>query len=416
MPSRQDVARRSLPCVTVNPHADPHAKINCDGAARDSCGDRRRRMKWRIGLAFAVIGGISIWWTILAGPVTVSRTVIHNFSDIDDHQIFPQRKLLASAKPFQFREAAAAAQARWPATRIGPHDATLGELLRATDTTAFLVVKDGAIAFESYAGGYGRTTPSLSFSVAKSIFSILVACALEDGYFRSLDQPVTDFIPELRSRGFEAVTIRHLMQMTSGVDYAENGFPLGIHARYYYTDRLESEILKLALEDKPGTRFRYKSGDAYLLALALRTLAEYMQHRLWRPLGMESDGFWSIDHEPGGLEKVGCCLAATARDVAKFGQLFLNKGIWDERRIVSAEWTERATKADSSVGSSWGYQYMWWRIAPDRSDFIATGHLGQFLYVNPVAKVVVVRLGKGLGRLSVKEWKDLFVSLSEGTA
>ncbi len=378
-----------------------------------------RRIKPYIAVLLSALVIVLIWWLAVAGPVTVYRTIYYNFSGIDDYRIFPQRKLTPAPLTFRFREGAGPEYSSLKISFGGRKDIELIDLLEKSQTTAFLVVKDGQIVFEKYYHGYDRTTPSLSFSMSKSVLSLLVGCAIDDGYLRSVDQPVTDLVPELARYGFDSVTLRHLLQMTSGIDYEENDFPLGIHVRFYYTDRLEEEILKLRLREPAGSRFLYKSGDAFLLTLALnralgqKSVTRYMQERVWNPLGMEYEGAWSIDHTPGGLEKTGCCLAATARDFAKIGQLYLNKGAWNGRRIVPEAWVVESTRIDTSAGSSWDYQYMWWLISPDRSDFMAVGHLGQFLYVNPDAKIIVVRLGDGMGNLSLEEWKEVFLSLSD---
>jgi CubicO group peptidase (beta-lactamase class C family) len=148
---------------------------------------------------------------------------------------------------------------------------------------------------------------------------------------------------------------------------------------------------------------RKTSADAFLLTLALQrslrgtALTAYMQKRLWDPLGVEYEGFWSLDHEPDGLEKTGCCLTATARDFAKIGRLYLRKGLWEGRRIVSEPWITASTTSAVNDGSAWDYQRMWWLVAKDRADFLASGHLGQFLYVNPNTGVIIVRLGKSRG-------------------
>lgn len=376
--------------------------------------------KLRLGL-FVALGLILLpltWWTAVAGPVTAYRTIVHNISGIDDYKIFPQRRLSTSTQPFRFTKSDVA-NAK-PKVSFGEKkNVLLHDLLIQTDTTAFLFIKDDEIVAENYYDGYDHTTPSMSFSMAKSLFSILVGCALADGYFKSIDQPITDFVPELAVRGFSAVTLKHLMQMTSGLDYAEPGMPLGLHDRLYYTDHLEQEILRFRLKERSGTRFEYKSGDAMLLTLALQralgnmSISDYMQQRLWQPMGMEYDGIWNIDHVPDGLEKTGCCLAATAHDFAKFGRLYLNQGIWAGKQIVPADWVKATNQIDLSIGSAWNYQHMWWRVAQDRADFMANGHLGQFLYINPSANVVIVRLGKSMGGLSRDEWTQVFMSLSE---
>lgn len=379
-----------------------------------------RRIKQYSAVFFSLVAAVAIWWIITAGPITVYRTVVYNYSGIDDYLIFPQRRLTAALLPFRFREGGSEGNTPLPVSFGSRHDVPLSELLSATETVAFLIVKNDAIMFEKYLEGFDRATPSLSFSMAKSFLSILVGCAIADGYLKSVDQPVTDLVPELKEKGFASVTLKHLLQMTSGIDYAENDFPLGLHARFYYTNRLEQEILNLRLRERPGTRFSYKSADAFLLTLALtralgrKSITEYTQERLWNPLGMETEGAWSIDHAPDGLEKTGCCLAATARDFAKFGRLYLNKGLWDERRVVPEAWVTESTRIDTSGGSAWNYQRLWWLVAQNRPDFMATGHLGQFLYIDPSAGVIIVRLGKSMGGLSREEWTQVFMSLSDG--
>lgn len=378
-----------------------------------------RRIKLYSSVLFFLVATAMIWWVVSARPVTVYRTIVYNFSDIDDYRIFPQRTLTSAPLAFQFRESVNQRNATLNVSVNGSKDIPLAQLLETSETTAFLVIKDDVVVFENYYHGYDRTTPSLSFSMAKSVLSLLVGCALDDGYLQSVDQPVTDFVPELTEHGFTAVTLKHLLQMTSGIDYVENDFPFGLHVRFYYTDRLKDEIVQLRLQEPPGTRFIYKSSDAFLLTLALeralggKNITEYTQGRIWDPLGMESDGAWSIDHAPDGLEKTGCCLVATGRDFAKFGRLYLQTGEWNGQRIVSETWIAESTKIDTSAGSAWEYQYMWWMVAPDRADFMAVGHLGQFLYVNPTTRVIIVRLGQSTGGLSREEWQEVFVSLSD---
>lgn len=169
----------------------------------------------------------------------------------------------------------------------------------------------------------------------------------------------------------------------------------------------------------PGARFEYKSGDTYLLALALRralaplTITAYMQQRLWMPLGMEFTGSWSVDHEPDGLEKVACCLTVAARDLAKIGRLLLDGGRRGERRLVSDVWSRASLQGDGFAVVPMAYQYGWRRPWPERGDVVATGHLGQFLYVNPTRRVIIVRQGRSRGGWTVDEWLMWLRELSE---
>jgi CubicO group peptidase (beta-lactamase class C family) len=254
--------------------------------------------------------------------------------------------------------------------------------------------------------------------MAKSFLSVLIGCAIDDGYIGSVEQPVTDFVPELGRNGFAPVKIKHLLQMTSGMDYTESDNPFGIHPRFYYGSNLEERLLRLKLKTAPGKKFVYKSGENQLLGLILsralkpRTITAYMQERIWEPLGMEYGGLWSIDHQGDGLEKTFCCIAARARDYAKFGRLYLNHGNWNGRQIVARSWVEQSTRIDTTEGSAWDYQYQWWLVSRENGDYMAAGHLGQYVYVNPLKQLIIVRLGKSSGGLRSAGWKELFVSLS----
>lgn len=194
------------------------------------------------------------------------------------------------------------------------------------------------------------------FSVAKSFIGALVGVALQEGLLRSADDPITRYVPELeRVPGFSAVTLHHLLQMPSGIAYTESDWPFGVHPRFYYTDHLEAEALKLTPEEPPGLRFQYRSSDTILLTMAVtrvlmqanphRTVTDYMHERLWEPLGMEDDGAWSVDHVSGGLEKAG-------------------------NRILPSAWIDESTRPEKDRDGSWEYQNHWWgcreRATPSR--------------------------------------------------
>jgi len=361
-------------------------------------------------------GVVMLWWMWSASPETVYRILRYNISSIDDYRIFPSRPLRAGQEPFRFLEQTG--ESYIPEyIPVKGRGIRLQELLESNNTTAFLIIRNDTILFERYYSGTSQASPSLSFSMTKSFLSILIGCAIDDGIIQSVDQPVTDFVPELAANGFDRVTIRHLLQMTSGMEYAENDNPFGIHPRFYYTTQLEDEILQLELKEEPGLRWQYRSGDNALLGLVLSralgdvSITDYMQQRLWGPLGMEYDGYWSTDHS-GGLEKTWCCLSATARDYAKFGRLYMDGGDWNGTRILSPEWVTQSTLTDTSAGSAWNHQYQWWLVSKDSRAFMAVGHLGQYLYVDPDADVIIVRLGRSEGRLSREDWIDALTYLA----
>ena len=365
------------------------------------------------------LGVYLILMVLLLSSCTFFKVVWYNFSGIEDYKIFPKRELSASKSPFHFIEDLD--QLRVP-ERINygkQREIPLDTLLEFNGTVAFIIIKDDTLIFERYYNGYSDSSLSLSFSMAKSFLSILIGCAIDDGYITSVEQSVTDFVPELEKNRFSKVKIKHLLQMTSGIDYFESDNPFGLHVHYYYGSDLEKKLIKLKLKDEPGKKFVYKSGDNQLLGLILsralkeKTITEYMQAKIWDEIGMEYDGLWSIDHEYDGIEKTFCCIAARARDFAKFGRLYLNHGNWNGKQIISRTWIEKSTRIDTTEGSAWNYQYQWWMVTRENSDYMAAGHLGQYVYVNPLKQLVVVRLGKSMGDINSESWKEIFAFLSE---
>lgn len=380
----------------------------------------RRTNVARLGAAIAAGALLAlIGWSLVVGPVTAWRILVYNVSNHDDHVRLPGRPLMPSAAPFRFVERAAPSALQVPAR--GATMAPLDEVLAANDTLAFLVIKDDALTYERYFGGHTAAAISMTFSMSKAFFSLLIGFAIDDGLIRSADQKITDFVPEVAARGFDQVTFAHLLQMTSGSDYVENDNPMGVHARYYYTDRLAAEILQQRASQAPGRHWRYKSGDTALASLALaralapRSITDYAQEKLWSPLGMEFGALWLTDRAGDGLERVWCCLAAAARDVAKLGRLALNGGAWNGRQMLSKAWVDLSTgqvpQAAYKVPNGFarasvpGYGYGWW-LGPER-DYLASGHLGQYLYVNPERRAIVVRMGRSAGKLSFAEWLRL---------
>jgi CubicO group peptidase (beta-lactamase class C family) len=253
--------------------------------------------------------------------------------------------------------------------------------------------------------------------MAKSVISILIGIALEEGHIQSLMEPITNYIPELIPNGFEKVRIEHLLQMTSGLKYNESYFnPFGDVATFYYGTNLRKAIAKMKLKEVPGNHFEYQSGNTQLLGLVLeralkgKTITAYLEEKIWQPLGMEFSASWSIDRKKNGLEKAFCCLNARARDFAKLGRLYLKNGDWNGKRIVSAEWVMQSTRIDTTNGSAWFYQYQWW-LPTKNGDFTARGILGQYIYVNPEKELIIVRLGKKQGGV---HWMTMLPALAKG--
>lgn len=355
---------------------------------------------------------------LLLGGCTVGRFFVYNFADTRDHQKFASRSLAASPQPYQY---AVASPERGPKTAaVGDKEVDFDTFLEDHATVAFLIIHRDTIKYERYFKGYDASRIHTSFSMTKSVMSMLVGCAIKDGFIASVDQPVTDFIPELRANGFDQVTLEHVLQMTSGLDFKESyADPFGTAARYYYGRRMYHYLERMKLKRAPGERFEYVSGNSQLLGFILeralrakgdqRTITQYLQDRLWTPLGMEHPSSWSIDRKNGGIEKTFCCINAPARDFAKLGSLYLHKGAWRGQQLIPAEWVTKSTAVDTSNGSAARYQYQWW-LPSQEGDFMAQGILGQFIYVDPARELVIVRLGRKYGGVG---WPDVFRSLAK---
>jgi CubicO group peptidase (beta-lactamase class C family) len=389
----------------------------------------RKRAFWVFGV---VIGAAMVFmavWIVLAGPVTVFRILHHGGTNIDDFKHYPGRELHASESPFRFTRSGM--EFAIPTTVLLEYgsEGELEQILEANGSIAFLIIQGNTILYERYFQGHTVSSLSQAFSVSKSFTSALIGMAIDDGYFMGVDQAITDFIPELAPQGFDEVRIRHLLTMTSGSSYVENDSPIGEHVILNFTTELEDQILTFTMERAPGEFFRYKSGDNALLALALdralgdETITDYTQRRLWTPLGMEDGGIWTIDHEGDGLERTWCCLAASARDFAKLGRLFLDEGNWKGQQLLSADWVFRSTQIGQipedawpdeyvSIGW-WNYGYQWWLASREEGDFFGLGKDGQFLYVNPEADLIIVRLGWNNGSLRSGEWIDIFQAIAD---
>jgi CubicO group peptidase (beta-lactamase class C family) len=215
--------------------------------------------------------------------------------------------------------------------------------------------------------------------------------------------------------------------MRSNLDYTENDNPFGRHIALNYTSQLERMILGFRLAAGAGDEFRYKSGDTALLSLVLaralapETIATYAQRRLWTPLAMEQPGIWSLDREEG-LEKTWCCLATSARDLARIGMLVRDRGLWQGERLLPAAWIDASLQPQFSA-AQWdeelaaaglaNYGLAWWLGAPEHGDALALGKDGQYLYVAPSAGIVVVRLGRSQGGLGSGRWLTVVRQLAE---
>src|SRR5688572_29250518 len=279
------------------------------------------------------------------------------------------------------------------------------QFLERTYTNALLVLKDGRIVSEIYRNNSDPRSRFIGWSMTKSLTSVLIGCALAEGRIDSLDTPMTRYLPELAGGGYEGVSIRQVMQMRSGVDYEERydfGNP-GVAASNHIaalvrnTARFADVARTLPRRHAPGTQFQYKTIDTAVLGWLVErvtqgSVAAYTARCVWEPLGAEADGYYIMDGAPGvGREFSGAGYNATLRDWARFGQMMLDEGLANGRRIVSAEWVRQSTRPSGPEDPRrGGYGLQWWTRGAGA--YAAIGLKGQYIYIDPPTRTVVVKL------------------------
>ena len=322
-------------------------------------------------------------------------------------EMFPHVTMKASATPFQFGDGETITL---PAsfTSAGK-DVKTEQFLKDTDTAALLVLQDGKVRYENYTLTGGRDVNWLSMSVAKSFTSAMIGMAVEDGSIASIEDPVTKYVPDLAGSAYDGVRIKDILQMSSGAawneDYGDQESDINRFGRIMAIGGSFADFTKtIKREREPGTFNRYNSASTQvlgqlLLAATGKPIEQYMQEKIWNPLGMESDGIWLVDDDKVPMVFGG--LNATARDYAKIGELFRNGGNWQGKQLVSADWVKASVTPDAPhlmPGDNplsdfpMGYGYQWWVMDGDQGEYSAIGVYNQFIYVNPSKNMVIVKL------------------------
>ncbi len=285
------------------------------------------------------------------------------------------------------------------------------EFLEKSATNALLIIKDGQIIHETYRNGSDDTTRFISFSMAKSYVATLIGLALFEGKIQSIEDKVTDYLPEMSNSGYADASIRDLLLMRSGVDWQEiyefdsDTQLTRVHDnslvayRYRMCDYAANESKR---GGKPGEKFNYSTLDASVLGCILEkaigvTGSQYMSEKIWKPAGMEHDGFWIMDGPDSiGREFFGGGFNATLRDYGRFGLMMLNKGMANGKQVVPAAWIRESTLPEEGYepvaeGETLGYKYQWWTI-PNSDAYLAIGLHNQFIYIDPENNTVIVKL------------------------
>jgi CubicO group peptidase (beta-lactamase class C family) len=381
----------------------------------------RKIFKWlaiMLGIIILLTFSLFIAMSVTQSPTYAWRILRYGESDTQDYRIFPERPVLngKTYSPIPRGHQGTPYEVEYPYDG-GMRREILDDLLKRTDTKAFLIVKDDQLIFETYLNS-SKNEINTSFSSAKSFNSALIGAAIADGYITSVDDPVIKYIPEIKGRGLDTLTIRDLLLMNSGILYVEGGelpfyqAPFADDALTYYSADMRKTALGVQASGAPiGAAFHYNNYHPLLEGLIIERVtgmhvAEYLQERFWKPMGAEFPASWSLDSKSSGFEKMESGINARARDFARFGLIFLHNGSWNGAQILPEDWVRESTEPLRPDPRTWEtmtdwpdyngyYKYHWWGInnADGSYDFYAHGKYDQIIYIAPRKNVVIVRLG-----------------------
>jgi CubicO group peptidase (beta-lactamase class C family) len=289
--------------------------------------------------------------------------------------------------------------------RYGGSNYTLNDYLRRNPTTGLLIARDDTILFEHYR--YGRTDRDrlLSQSMAKTITAMLLGIAVSEGAIRSIDQPAADYVPGIGGTEYGRTSLRDLLHMASGVAFREvydgedDSAKLGSMLFVGGVPPAQAVAQFNTREAPPGTRFHYAGTETEVLGLAVShavhmPLAQYLQSRIWQPMGAEADATWVVDGT--GQEVANCCFNATLRDWARFALMLAHDGAWNGRQIIPRQWILDATSvaapylAPGTATRGDGYGYQVWLLRGSRRAFALRGIHGQVIFIDPTLHLVLV--------------------------
>ncbi len=359
-------------------------------------------------LLIAVIAGIIYFPKIKRAKAFAASldmaNIEHSFLHMDEH--LPIKKLTKSPAPFRFSR-----------TRDITLPSSFEHLDQSYDTRAFLdssytqgllIIQNDSICYEQYGRSQQEDSQHISWSMAKSYVSALMGIAIEEGHIKDINQTVDEYLPELKGSGYEGVSIKDVLQMSTGVKFDETyGDPNSDIQRYWkgfvFGKSQDKFATTLVNARPPGTYNEYISINTHVLGMLIvkatgKSLSEYLQTKIWDPLGNEHDAYWLADGK--GMEMALGGLNVSLRDYAKLGRLYLNQGNWNGKQIVPASWVEASTHASEphllphselSSRPDFGYGYQWWILDGDEEEYMAIGVFNQYIYINPTTNTIIVK-------------------------
>jgi CubicO group peptidase (beta-lactamase class C family) len=345
----------------------------------------------RVLALFIIVFSLFAW---ISGRTYLFKAAYYNFAKIDDYKHFTNNTVATgNFQPWQVSKQYNKA--------VLPD--TLTNLLENLKSVGLLMIKNDSIVCEKYWDGYSDSSLSGSFSMAKSITSLLIGVAIKEGKIKSVQEPVGDFLPEFKEGEQAKLKIIDLLTMSSGSNWDESYInPLSVTAEVYYGADAYKTATGVKMVKQPGSIHEYKSGDTQLLGLLLEkatgsSLSNYAAQKLWQPLGAAHPALWSTDHEAGN-EKAYCCFNSNTRDFARIGKLMLDSGKWKGVPIIDSDYYARSITpcgiTDNTGKACDYYGYQWWIDPEHKEIFYARGILGQYIIVIPSKKIIIVRLGK----------------------
>ncbi len=325
---------------------------------------------------------------------SIQRTYLagHTTANINDHTEFNVRAIKTS-KPEQLPKHKKYNQK--------PLSNEFLQELKTGGTASFLIIKDGQVISENYFNGYDDRSKTNSFSMAKTVMTLLLGIAIDEGYVRDLNQSIVDFIPEFANDPLGSkTTIAQFSLMNSGYEWDENYYtPFSPTVELYYGNNIEQFLLAGEFSEEPGAFWEYSSASTQIMGIfvlraiqkagAADTLSDYLSEKIWQPMRMNDDALWHLDNS--GMELVYCCLNTNARNFAKLGLLMLNRGRWGNQQLVPADFVDEMIKPEGQ--KHYGLS-TWLALEHNPSYYWFSGHLGQYIIVVPEHNMVVVRLGE----------------------
>ena len=291
------------------------------------------------------------------------------------------------------------------------HNGTTYNTMKYIDssyTQGFIFIKNDSIQFENYWREQKEDIQHISWSMAKSYISALFGIAMDEGFIKSIDQTVDEYLPELKGSGYEGVKIKDVLQMSSGIKFDETYSDSQSDIQKYWTGfvsgKSQDEFAGTLINERtPGTYNKYVSIDTHVLGMIIvrstgKSLTDYLQEKLWKPIGCEFDAYWLADGK--GMEMANGGLNACLRDFAKFGRLYLNKGNWNGKQIVPTAWYDASISSneehlqpgsENSSDPGMGYGYQWWIPEGNEGEFMAIGVFNQHIYINPTMNTIIVK-------------------------